>query len=196
MMARAPASQRFSTLAGLSAAVLFSCGVIAARAADAPAGLDPSTWELRLGAFVHDLMSPESGAADVNVEVLADPFAAARAAPWAPLAPRLHVGVTGAPGARTSLAYAGFTWTFDLTARVFAEVSFGGAVHNGRIGDIAEPGRNAMGCRAAFRESASLGYRVNARWSVMASVEHASNSGLCGQNRGLTNFGVRAGYAF
>jgi hypothetical protein len=30
----------------------------------------------------------------------------------------------------------------------------------------------------------------------MATVEHMSNAGLCSQNRGLTNVGVRLGYTF
>jgi hypothetical protein len=47
-----------------------------------------------------------------------------------------------------------------------------------------------------FRESASLGYRITSNVSVMGTVEHISNAGLCDQNRGLTNVGLRLGYRF
>ena len=30
----------------------------------------------------------------------------------------------------------------------------------------------------------------------MATIEHLSNAGACGQNRGLTNVGARLGYSF
>ena len=33
-------------------------------------------------------------------------------------------------------------------------------------------------------------------WSLMATIEHYSNAGLCEHNRGMTNFGVRLGYRF
>ena len=57
-------------------------------------------------------------------------------------------------------------------------------------------GHNAMGCHASFREAASVGYRFNANWRLMATFEHMSNAGLCVQHRGLTNYGVRVGYVF
>ena len=47
-----------------------------------------------------------------------------------------------------------------------------------------------------LRGAASLGYRLTPTWSVMATVEHYSNAGLCAHNRGLTSFGLRMGYTF
>ena len=32
--------------------------------------------------------------------------------------------------------------------------------------------------------------------SLMATIEHSSNAGLCSENRGLTNAGLRLGYRF
>ena len=55
---------------------------------------------------------------------------------------------------------------------------------------------NALGCSPLFREAAAVGFRLNEHWSVMATVEHMSNAGLCGDNRGLTNFGGKLGYTF
>ncbi len=60
--------------------------------------------------------------------------------------------------------------------------------------DPVTPHRDTLGCRALFREAGSLGVGVTAHWSVMATVEHLSNAGLCAGNRGLTNVGLRVGY--
>lgn len=153
-------------------------------------------FELRLGTFVHDSLSPERGSADINGEILVAPFDRNAGGAANVLIPRLHAGATLNMAGKTSTAYAGFTWTFDLTRKIFVEAAFGGALNNGNTGPIPVAGRNAMGCSASFREAASIGYRINRSFSVMATVEHASNAGLCVQNRGLTNFGIRAAYAF
>lgn len=153
-------------------------------------------YEVRLGVFAHDPGSTESQTPDINAEALFAPFGQDRSSPWGWLTPRVHVGVTGHFGRGTSIAYAGFTWTYDITRAVFVEGAFGGAVNNGRIGNTPADGWNHMGCRLSFHESATLGYRITPVWSVMATVEHASNAGLCDENRGLTNFGLRVGYSF
>lgn len=155
----------------------------------------PFFSEARLGVFVHDPFSAEKGAADINGEVLFAPFGWDRVSSWGWLAPRVHVGATGSFNSRTSGAYAGFTWTIDVTQSLFVEAALGGAAHSGETGaDV--PGRNAMGCRLAFHESASVGYRFLGGWTLMGTVEHYSNAGLCDRNRGLTNMGLRVGYVF
>lgn len=152
--------------------------------------------EVRLGVFAHDPLSVEKGAANVNAELVFAPFGFDRASAWGWLTPRLHVGATLNTIGATSAAYVGFTWTKDLTANLFVEAALGGATHNGSTGSATDPGRIAMGCRFVFHEAASIGLRVSPAWSVMATVEHFSNAGLCERNRGLTNLGVRVGYAF
>lgn len=182
-----------ATLASICAAMLAASTAVAG---DVPnAGFDPRTYELRLGTFVHDSLSPERGSVDINAEALFAPFHPQPSAlSW--LTPRLHAGTTINTAGKTSSLYAGLTWTFDLTQSLFAEMSLGGAVHNGTIGAVPVPGRNAMGCHAAFRESVSLGYRFTSNFALMGTVEHMSNAGLCAQNRGLTNFGLRAAWSF
>jgi hypothetical protein len=189
-----------------SLAILASIG--AAQAADmAPPqvpmfGAQPgASWRLfdeaRLGVFAHDPDSPEGGSADINGEILSsrlpliDP-----SSNWAWLSPRLHLGGTVNTVGDTSHAYAGLTWTADVTQRFFLEGSFGGAIHNGDTGPDAPLDQSELGCSPLFRESGSIGYRVTSSWSVMASIEHLSNAGLCDANRGLTNYGVRVGYRF
>jgi len=151
--------------------------------------------EFRFGATAQDPISPESGSANLTGEILSvrpirltDP-----GLDW--LIPRFHVGGSLNLSGDTSFGYAGLTWTYDLTPSIFVEGSFGGAVHNGET-DPVDDHHNAFGCTALFRESAAVGFRANANWSIMATVEHLSNAGLCSNNRGLTNFGVRVGYTF
>ena len=99
----------------------------------------------------------------------------------------------------TSFLYAGLSWTVDIGPAFFVEASLGGTVHNGNTQSnlaLVPRDRNALGCSPLFRESASVGYRFTPNWSIMATVEHLSNAGICAQNRGLTNVGVRLGYTF
>jgi lipid A 3-O-deacylase len=185
-------------LAGLAAwSVLLTGGASAGDAlAPGPARGGGFISELRLGGFVHDPLSPESGSVDVNGEILfAKPFTGSDALTDA-LIPRPHIGGTANFTGKTSHAYAGLSWTYDITSKLFVEGSLGGAVHNGKTGPLPVPGHNALGCRAGFREAASLGYRVSGQWSLMGTVEHVSNGGRCTQNRGLTNMGLRLGYSF
>ena len=164
--------------------------------------------ELRIGGSVQDPGSAEGklpgfSTENVNGEILfsrpvvsLDPF-------WQAFVPRATVGGSYNTGGRTSYAYLGATWTIDLfpqtlSNRVFLEGFFGGAAHNGYTGPkaLAPYGFNSLGCSPLFREAAALGFRITEHWSIMATVEHMSNAGLCGENRGLTNFGGKLGYTF
>jgi lipid A 3-O-deacylase len=188
--------------ASLISASLFSASLFSATAGErlpADASSPPDgfqRFELRLGTFVHDSLSPERGSADVNGEILYDPFRRDPGSSTNRLIPRLHLGSTINTAGKTSIAYAGFTWTFDVSQKIFIEGAFGGALNNGNTGPVPVAGRNAMGCSATFHEAASVGYRITRAFSILATVEHSSNAGLCPQNRGLTNFGIRAAYAF
>ena len=155
-----------------------------------------SFWEARLGGTAHDPGSPERGSADINGELL---FGKTFSVDRNPLLPRIHLGGSASLGGKTSYGYAGLTWTFGVTDRLFVEGSFGGAVHNGQTGVIVDPGHNKLGCSPLFRESAALGFRLTQNWNVLATIDHMSNAGLCGHdhgNRGLTNFGGKLGYRF
>lgn len=171
----------------IAALTVLAGSIMSAAAQQAPG------WEIRGGVFVHDSVSPESGSIDLNGELLSPKLFSA-APQWQILVPRAHIGATANTAGDTSHAYAGLTWSYDVTKRLFVEGSFGGAVHDGKHGQ--RPDRVAMGCSWSFRESGSLGWRFSESLSAMATVEHVSNAGLCDQNRGLTNFGLRMGYAF
>ena len=180
------------------------CIASQALAADlgAPAPVTPASpvsyiSEIRLGGLNHALAGREkSGGLDINAEVLSiKPFRYADPI-WDALVPRFHVGGNYSTGGRTSYGYAGLTWTFDITPSFFVEGSFGAAFHDGNTSRIRVPGEARLGCIPLFRESASVGYRLSANWSVMVTIDHVSNGGLCKANDGLTNIGARIGYTF
>ncbi len=152
--------------------------------------------EIRGGVLAHALGTREDGSVDINGEVLfskplmpADPLMAF-------LVPRLHLGATVNTAGATSEFYAGLTWTYDITAKVFIEGSVGAGFHNGETGRFRVPDRLSLGCSPLIRGTGSIGYRFNENWSIMATVEHISNANLCHANQGLTNYGVRVGYSF
>jgi lipid A 3-O-deacylase len=154
--------------------------------------------ELRLGGSAQDPWSPEKESANFTGEVLfAKPFTPADLF-WSYFVPRPHIGGSVNFDGKTSFGYAGLTWTVDITQQFFVEGSFGGAVHDGKTGPAAfiPIDRNALGCSPLFRESGAVGYRFTPNWSVMATIEHMSNAGLCKENRGLTNVGAKIGYTF
>lgn len=175
----------------------------AANAADAPYAPTlyapapaPDFFELRIGGSAQDPWGPEQDTANVTGEFLTRKLFRTDNRLADVFVPRLHVGGSLNVSGKTSFAYAGFTWGYDVTEQLFLEGSFGGALHDGDTGRFAKPGHAALGCSPLFRESASIGWRFTPNWSVMATVEHLSNAGLCDQNRGLTNIGARIGYRF
>jgi hypothetical protein len=191
---------RLSLIFGWLAALGASC--LLAGCADLPPPANPQVSsayplsEVRAGGLVHDPLSPERGSVDISAEALfVKPFTSPDPL-WNALLPRPDIGGTLNVAGKTSEAYAGAAWDYDVTSRLFAEGTFGGSVNDAHTGLHVPPGFNAMGCDASFRESASLGYRLTQNWSVMGTVEHMSNAGLCPPNRGLTNVGARVGYAF
>lgn len=152
-------------------------------------------YEVRAGLYATDLEgsgNTDEGSHAFNAELLFGRLDGAFANPVADFVfrPRPHVGGTFNPSG-TSEAYAGLTWEHALVDRVFAEVSFGGAVHDGPTGSN---NPDSYGCTLLFRESASIGVDLTGELRLIATVDHISNAGLCGENQGLTNAGVRLGY--
>jgi lipid A 3-O-deacylase len=196
---------RLGTVMGLSLLVvcLGATGSLAVdfkRPSDAALSGQPSFLsELRFGFSAQDPWGNEGrdGSANLTGEILfAKPFTASDLF-TSYFIPRPHIGGSVNFDGRTSFAYAGLSWTVDITPNLFVEGSFGGAIHNGKDHPVSELDRHqALGCSPLFRESGSVGVRLSANWSVMATVEHLSNAGACSENRGLTNVGARVGYSF
>lgn len=193
---------RSGTFLGLSLMLLTigSTAAISAETKKRSAADQPSLLsEFRIGFSAQDPWGPEgdNGSANLAGEILfAKPFTASDLF-TSYFIPRPHIGGSVNFDGLTSFAYAGLSWTVDITPSLFVEGSFGGAVHNGKS-DVRDPlaDRQALGCSTLFRESGSVGVRLSANWSVMATVEHLSNAGSCSENRGLTNVGARVGYSF
>ncbi|MGO4706096.1 acyloxyacyl hydrolase [Microvirga sp. 2MCAF38] len=204
---------RASTITGLSLLIALT-GVSTAVAADAkrqqvanavvePTATVPPTTsfvsELRFGLSAEDPWGPEgrNKSANLTGEILfAKPFTASDLF-TSYFIPRPHIGGSVNFEGFASFAYAGLTWTVDITPTFFVEGSFGGAIHNGEKGHLyASPDRSSLGCSPLFRESGSVGVRLAANWNLMATIEHLSNGGSCADNRGLTNIGARVGYSF
>jgi len=179
----------------------------AAQAQPLPAGVssyapssEPSSalsWEARIGVGAANPGGRESGLLNFSGEIatprpftLNDRFANA-------FVPRFHLG-SSANFNGTRYAYAGATWSVDLTRAVFVEASLGAALNDGKTGAIIPENRLNVGCNAGTREAAALGVRLNDRWSLVATLEHFSTAGCADRNqpRGPANVGARLGYTF
>lgn len=171
---------------------------LAAELNDSPSGTYdiPYLDEFRLGGYYTNPDQAETGAA-VQLEAVFSKFVThdfGNTYVNAVLQPRIHVGgninVTG----DTSIAYTGLTWNFPIYGPLFVEGTFGGGVHNGKL-DNAPRDRQQLGCPILFRESASIGLGFE-KFTILGTIEHLSNAGLCSENDGLTNVGLRIGYKF
>lgn len=115
-------------------------------------------------------------------------------------APRPVVGATLAPAdGATDQIYAGLEWKVDIS-RWFVAAGVGAAIHNGetdRYDPVADAARVDetifFGCRALFRLAGDVGYRVTDRLSASFHWNHISNAGLCSENEGLDQMGLRIG---
>ena len=156
--------------------------------------------EVRGGIMSRDAGHPAAGGLldatrirDANVELL---FAVPDLNNWLLLGElRPHVGATVSTVGQESFAYAGLSYTVAVpVVPVFAEASIGAAVHGG---PFATPAPARFGCAALARGSASLGVNVLPGASIIATVEHYTDFGMCGlANDGVTNVGVRLGFRF
>jgi hypothetical protein len=164
--------------------------------AEPPPSVANSPFEFRLGGFAHDPQSPEKGAVDLNAELLFPKLATSPNPLWNLLIPRPQLGTTVNFVGKTSNIYAGLTWDVDIYRGLFLEGSFGGAVNDGKAGVHVPEGFNKMGCNESFHENFSIGYHLTENLNLLTTIEHFSNAGLCVENRGLTNYGARLGYAF
>jgi len=182
----------------LAAGAWLASATVAAAQSRQPAPYDrwPFTLvdEIRFGVLAHNVepSNAEDGV-DLNLEVLFARPAASYGNPVLDviLRPRIHLGTSLNTAGDTNQLYAGLTWDAKLTQKLSLELSFGGSLHDGPTGAV---GADSYGCSLNFRESASLGYALDERWTLYGTVAHMSNANLCDRNTGLTSVGVRLGY--
>ena len=153
--------------------------------------------EIRFGLQAHDLngkgtKSHESGMTFNGEYVFASPqndffnfF----------FAPHPHVGLSLNSGSGTSMAYGGLTWVVPFQEVWFAELRFGGAIHNGKVGKETKKKKD-YGARVLFHTGLSLGYVLCDRHTLSVLVNHISNGGFAKPNPGFTDLGLRYGYRF
>ncbi|PQA88118.1 acyloxyacyl hydrolase [Hyphococcus luteus] len=176
-------------------AVVAGCAVLASGAAFA----DPIE-ELRAGVYAQDCCGfgsdKEQGVAFNGEAVFSSPrFLSVLGAP------RPVIGATIATDSdATSQAYAGLDWTIDIASRWFVSGGVGAAIHNGETDrydpavDMARASNTVFyGCRVLFRLAGDVGYRLTDRLSASFHWNHISNAGLCSDNEGLDQMGLRLG---
>jgi lipid A 3-O-deacylase len=167
----------------------------AVAASVAPEEAPFPSWDVRLGASLQDRTGPEKGVVNFTGEIVTPKLFSLTDRIAGAFVPRFHVG-TSLNAQSTRFAYAGATWTAELTKQIFVEASLGAAINDGKTGALVPLDRVALGCNAGLRQAASAGVRLNDRWSLVATLEHLTNAGACDRNRGMSNFGARLGYAF
>jgi hypothetical protein len=154
----------------------------------------PLIDEVRLGALAHSIDgSNAEGGTDLNLELLFHRPSGSYGDPLLDLAlrPRVHLGASVNTAGDTDMVYAGLTWDVQLAPRLTMELTFGAALHDGPTdGGL----QDSYGCPVNFRESASLGYALDERWTLYGTISHMSNADLCDHNTGLTSAGLRLGY--
>ena len=197
----------FDWRAAALAAIVLACGAADARADDV-ANAQPQFGqnftlfdEVTLGLLAHDPMrKAEGGTEDISVEVFTSPIFGHRASDSifdALLDPRLNIGAAINDAGRTSFAYAGPAWRFDVWGPVFVDAELGMSVNNGNTSLTPPPDRLAVGSNVTFHEEGGLGYRLTDHFDIIATAEHISHLGWFGKrNAGVSDFGVRVGYRF
>jgi len=110
--------------------------------------------------------------------------------------PRPEVGMTLNTKGEDHMFHAGLTWQLPVFDTPFyLEGTFGAAAHTGYL-DNAPAGRRDYGCRVNFYERFGVGMNVTENLTTTLTYEHMSNAGLCGENDGISNFGLRVGLKF
>ena len=160
--------------------------------------------ELRIGGHIHDVhyaMLPflvneweYDNIGDVSFDVLfrtpdLDAFR------WIG-SPRPEIGATISLNGYESLAHLGLTWQLPVfDTPLYLEGTFGAAINSGYLHN-APVGYSSFGCRVNFYERFGVGAHVSDNVTATLTYEHTSNAGLCGDNAGLSNVGLRLGWKF
>lgn len=110
--------------------------------------------------------------------------------------PRPYVGVDFANVDNAiSVGYAGLTWDYSVTDRLYVSGSLGGAVNNAKELRNSQFTRN-LGSNFGFHVGAAVGFDFTENLTGQAYVNHFSNAGLAPPNGGHESTGVRLGYRF
>ncbi len=145
--------------------------------------------ELFGGVYIHDIDSPltKSGlekGADLQLGYRWDRIGKTPLQPY----------VFGAVNTSGETHYAAVGISAKFGSRLFVRPGVGIALHSGDDGNFENPSDDDIefGSRILFEPELGVGYQVNDRFSVEASIIHLSHARLFGrQNPGIDNVGVR-----
>lgn len=157
-----------------------------------PASAQPTIDEWRLGLMAHDIEDNDEKGVDLNAELVINLDIESDSL----LIPQPVVGFSLNSDGDTSQIYGGGAWNMEIGEDFFGEIMLGVVAHNGETNMTDRPDDRELGCSVMFREALSLGYRMDETKSIMATVSHISNAGLCDQNSGLTNAGLRFSFRY
>jgi opacity protein-like surface antigen len=153
----------------------------------------PRFDELRLGGAASTSDRPISGYA--QIEALFSPLSSVTAYDpnfsWF-FSPRPLVGANISLQGKTNQAFAGLAWDLPISGPFFAEVSFGGLVHDQTLFQI-YPDRPELTTRFLFRESIAVGFEINPNWRIIAFADHGSNGNLGYRNSSINHVGMMLG---
>jgi lipid A 3-O-deacylase len=196
----------FVKLAGvLVTALAISAGTVAAQELTDPSPERFERWgnysdkmEVRLGVASYDtgLFGPmRFSGVNINGEFLfrSPEFLAFIGSP------RPYIGfdaaITDDPDRPVNFAYAGLSWDYNITSKLYLSGSLGGAIHD--ASNLKNPvNYKGLGCRALFHLGAAVGYDITPNVTVQAYADHFSNANLCSENDGAESAGVRMGFRF
>ena len=110
--------------------------------------------------------------------------------------PRPYVGMDiGLAASPTHFFYAGLSWDYHFTRRLYVSGSVGGAVHT--ASDLVNPpAQRALGSRVLFPLAAAMGFDFTPNLTGQIYTNHFSNAGLANPNEGHDSSGIRFGYRF
>jgi lipid A 3-O-deacylase len=186
---------------------IVALALLAAFSGAAPAAAQPYLLgfvdEVRSGFFLHDALrdSDESHSVDLALELLVAPLwrVESGSAFVDFLAnPRPMLGGFLNTDGHADHAYAGLDWRYEHAGGFFLDLTFGAAIHSGRLEQdrFVRRRQNSLGTRWLFRESLDLGWRVGERHYLSLGYAHMSNAGLDDDNDGMDFVGLRYGYRF
>ena len=158
-----------------------------------------NTWDLRLGGFAHAIGSAEKNTGDIGAHLVLPSLFGDPTSWWQLLIPRPYVGAMVSVPHRSDSFRGGALWRFPLWGGFFTEGFFGGAYDDGSLtGDATH---NALGSHWLFNAGGSLGYHIDAHWSIIGTFDHLSNGKTAfgtgfKRNVGVNDWGLQVSYAF
>lgn len=184
-------------LVALAAACAFVVSAEPAKAADE--GKKPFYYpsELLLGGGITDPFQGIERSGSVNGEIRFQPVG--RSDWFFLFRPRPHFGASGNLEGKTSFAYAGATFDIYRWRRLYFNIDFGLAIHDGRLkrDPAAKEQRRLLGTRWEFHTMPELGFQLSRHLAISTWIDHISNAGIGGKdNAGMETTGVRLSYRF